>query len=103
MSELDQSQTAPILKELSDIKASLAVNTSETANIKITIGEIKADIREIKTKTVSQEQHKELADVVSDHEGRIRSNETNITRVLTFGTVCLIILGLLEFVLTKYF
>lgn len=37
-----------VLKELSDIKASLAVNTNETANIKSSISEIKSDMKEIK-------------------------------------------------------
>lgn len=48
---LDQqdNNTAAILKELSDIKASLAVNTNETANIKARIGEIQLDIKEIKS------------------------------------------------------
>lgn len=43
-----------ILKELSDIKAALAVNTKETENIKGTIGEIKVDIKEIKSDFVNR-------------------------------------------------
>lgn len=43
-----------ILRELSDIKSSLAVNTSETANIKLTISEIKGDIKEIKNDFVNR-------------------------------------------------
>ena len=49
MDEIIQDHNAStILKELSDIKSSLAVNTSETANIKQSIAEIKVDIKEIK-------------------------------------------------------
>lgn len=46
--------TATVLKELSDIKASLAVNTSETANIKGNITDIKTDMREIKNDFVNR-------------------------------------------------
>lgn len=48
-----------ILKELSDIKASLAVNTNETANIKASIGEIKGDIKEIKNDYVIRREFNE--------------------------------------------
>lgn len=43
-----------ILRELSDIKSSLAVNTNETANIKASISEIKGDIKEIKNDFVNR-------------------------------------------------
>ncbi len=68
--------TSAILKELSDIKANLAVNSSETVNIKTTISEIKVDLREIKSNFVTQTQHKVLVDALADHENRIRANET---------------------------
>ncbi len=61
--------TSAILKELSDIKSNLAVNSSETINIKSTIAEIKVDLRDIKQNFVTQTQYK-------DHEDRIRSQET---------------------------
>lgn len=40
---------AAILSELSTIKSSLAVNTSETGNIKENIKEMKADIKDMKS------------------------------------------------------
>ena len=43
-----------ILKELSDIKVSMAVNTNDTANIKSAMGEIRVDIKEIKNDFVSR-------------------------------------------------
>ena len=43
-----------ILKELSDIKVSIAVNTNDTANIKTAMGEIRVDIKEIKNDFVSR-------------------------------------------------
>lgn len=47
-------QQSAILKELSDIKASLAVNTNETANIKQALSEMKLDIKEIKNDFASR-------------------------------------------------
>ncbi len=91
-----------VMKELSDIKSSLAVNTSETQNIKGSIVEIKADIREIKTKYVNFEQHKVLQDVTSDHEARLRVVEINLTRVMTYGTALILLLGVLEFIINKF-
>ena len=48
-----------ILKELSDIKASLAVNTNETANIKASVAEIKSDMKEIKNDFVTRREFNE--------------------------------------------
>lgn len=45
-------QSTAILKELSDIKSNLAVNSTETINIKATITEIKDDIKEIKNDAI---------------------------------------------------
>lgn len=50
----DTSNINSILKELSDIKASLAVNTNETKNIKDNIAEIKTDMKEIKNDFVNR-------------------------------------------------
>ena len=61
--QVANNQSTAILKELSDIKSSLAVNTTETANIKTTIGEIKGDIREIKADFVSR---REFTDTTKD-------------------------------------
>ena len=91
-----------IMKELSDIKTSLAVNTSETQNIKETVNEVKKDIKEIKTSYITQEQHKILCDSANDHEIRIRSNEKNITQILTWGSAAIILVGILEFVIQTY-
>ena len=37
-----------LMRELSDIKAALAVNTNETANIKLNLAELKTDIKDLK-------------------------------------------------------
>lgn len=75
MNEEPQNNHGTILKELSDIKASLAVNTSETANIKATIGEIKQDIREIKNESVGRVEFTDAMKPIPDHELRIRNLE----------------------------
>ena len=67
--EQTNTQSSAILKELSDIKATLAVNTAETVNIKITIGEIKADIKEIKNDFVSRREFNETLKDVRERVG----------------------------------
>jgi hypothetical protein len=58
--ETEAQSTNVIMKELSDIKSSLAVNTNETANIKASIGEIKGDIKDIKDDSVNRREHTEV-------------------------------------------
>ncbi len=62
-------QSSAILKELSDIKSSLAVNTNETANIKQRVTELQVDVKEIKNEFVNRrelsEKLKPLADKIS--------------------------------------
>ncbi len=63
MSEQEQNQNhnlATVLKEVSDIKASLAVNTNETQNIKATLSEIKSDIKDMKTDSVNRREFNEI-------------------------------------------
>ena len=57
--QLTDHSASAILKELSDIKASLAVNTNETANIKGSLTEIKIDIKEIKNDYVIRREFNE--------------------------------------------
>ncbi len=71
MDELNHNSA--ILKELSDIKASLAVNTSETANIKSTIGEIKQDIREMKSDSVSRREYTDTVNAMSALKGDVET------------------------------
>jgi hypothetical protein len=64
----DTPQGSAILKELSDIKASLAVNTNETANIKSSMTEIKGDIKDIKNDFVSR---REFTEALKEVRGQI--------------------------------
>jgi hypothetical protein len=92
-----------IMKELSDIKTSLAVNTTETSNIKDSVNEVKLDVKEMKKNYITQEQHKELVESHADHESRIRENEKGITKIMTYGSALVIFIGILEFIISKFY
>ncbi len=57
--QIQNDQSTAILKELSDIKANLAVNSAETINIKTSITEIKGDIKEIKNDYIARREFNE--------------------------------------------
>lgn len=84
MNETSQNQAA-VLKELSDIKSSLAVNTNETANIKTSITEIKVDIKEIKNDFITR---REMTDAVA-----LISDQINPLKKIVYGCVAVILLG----------
>ena len=67
----DQGQVN-IMKELSDIKSSLAVNTSETSNIKSNISEIKSDIKEIKNDFVARREFNEALSTIREEISPLR-------------------------------
>jgi len=91
------SQDAAILKELSDIKSSLAVNTSETANIKNHITEIKTDIKDIKALYVTQSEYKSGRDLANDHETRLRTLESRVWKAI--GALAILQIVILPIVL----
>lgn len=78
---------AAVLKELSDIKSSLAVNTNETANIKGSVGEIKVDIREIKNDFVNRREF-------NDALGSLRQELSPIKKVV-YGLIGVILLAVI--------
>lgn len=90
---------ADIMKELSEIKTNLAVNTSESKTTSETIREIKQDIKEIKSLYITRSEHdifaRTITTVDSDHESRIRVNENYIR----YGLGAL---GVVEFGITAY-
>lgn len=107
------SNSGNILRELSDIKESLATNTAETKNIKESLAEVKSDVKEIRKNYITQEQHAELVKnldshsaanclSIDDHEKRIRDNEKNITRIMTFGSILIVLIGIIEFLINQY-
>lgn len=77
-----------IIKELSDIKASLAVNTNETANIKANVTEIKSDIKEIKNDYIIRREFNEAL-----KEVRARINFFQKIVYTVFATIGLAVLG----------
>ena len=92
-----------IMKELSDIKESLATNTAETKNIKESLAEVKADVKEMRNNYITQQQHQELVVCKNDHEIRLRDTEKNVTRILTWGSALVVLIGIIEFILNKYY
>jgi len=53
-------------------------------------------------KNITPEQHKELIQIVQDHETRIRENTKDITKVMTWGVALVVFLGVIEFVINMY-
>ena len=91
-----------ILKELFDIKTSLVVNTTETHFIKESINEVKVDVKDIKANYITQQQHKDLVTLDADKEIRIRVLEKNITKIMTWGSALIVLIGVLEFVIQTF-
>jgi hypothetical protein len=82
------------------------IDDNRLTRVEVKIDQIQSDISDLKkqgTIYVTQTEHQELIKVCNDHETRIRLNETNITRVLTWGSVGILLVGILETGLTIYF
>lgn len=70
------------------------------------VDQIQADVSELKKDKnvyVTQTEHQDLIKIIGDHELRLRRDEINITRILTWGTITVFLVGLLEAGLTIYF
>jgi len=83
-----------IMKELSDIKTSLAVNTNETQTIKESINEVKGDVKEMKKNYVNQEQYKVVLAEISEHKNDIEKLKINTLTnkvLLGVGTFLLLV------------
>ena len=88
---------AEMMRELSDIKASLAVNTSETQNIKSNISEIKSDMKDIKNDYVSR---RELTDAIAGVREEINPLKKFVYGIISI--ICIAVLGgILSLVLKK--
>lgn len=108
--KMDQTntQSSAILKELSDIKATLAVNTNETVNIKASLTEMRGDIKEIKTTGISRPEFNSIIETIrkqipdeKDHEERIRALETKVWKFI--GALVVIQIVVLPIVLFLFF
>lgn len=58
------------------------------------IKNVRSDIKEMKDGTALQ---------LADHENRLRRLEEKMTKVLTWGAVGLIAIGIIQFIIGKYF
>ena len=90
--QISNYQSTAILKELSDIKANQAVNQTETANIKATIGEIKTDIREIKVEQVTRREYNELLKVVANQGSQLQRLEYWQAKVIAYASVASVVI-----------
>lgn len=70
------------------------------------VDQIQADVTVLKNQdknNITQTQHQDLCDKAEDHETRIRNNESNITKILTWGSALILIIGIAEFVINKVY
>jgi hypothetical protein len=88
-------QSTAILKELSDIKSNLAINSTETNNIKSAIIEIKTDLREIKADFVTRREHNEILKDVSDSKKKVEKLEFWQVKVAAYATAAAIVINYL--------
>lgn len=61
-----------IMKELSDIKTNLAVNTNETANMKLSLGKIETSVNAIQADFVSRREFNDRLTVVEEQISPLR-------------------------------
>jgi uncharacterized Ntn-hydrolase superfamily protein len=61
-----------------------------------------SDLKKDKSVLVNQTEHSEVVKCVNDHETRIRYAEKSITKILTWGSVAVVLIGIIEFVLNLY-
>lgn len=85
----------------------LAIKTAETTTaintniewMKKSLTGIEEKLNEMDKAFVTAAQHALVLAAIEDHEKRLRYVETNLTRVLTWGSIALIGLGVIEFLL----
>lgn len=80
-----------ILKELSDIKSSLSVNTNETSNIKATVNEIKTTVKEIQNNYITRREH--------DSDLSAIREEISPIRKFVYGLISVVLLAVIGAVL----
>ena len=71
----------------------------------VKVDQIQFDVTELKKQNniyVTQTEHSEVVKIGSDHETRIRLLEVSVTKVMQWGVIALIILGIAEFLVQKF-
>lgn len=74
-----------IMKELSDIKTNLAVNTNETANMKTSLSKIETSVSAIQADFVSRREFNDRMTTVEEQMSPLRK--------IVYGCVALILVG----------
>ncbi len=69
-----QNNVNSMMREFSDIKALLAVNTSETSNIKASISEMKVDMKEIKNDFVNRRELNEIVTAIYEQISPVKKS-----------------------------
>jgi len=97
MTEIQDHPSTVIMKELSDIKTNLAVNTNETQNIKSTMAKVEASVNQIQSDFVSR---REFNDRMTNVEDQISPMKKIMYGLM--GTIGLAVLGaVLKLVIIK--
>lgn len=95
-----------ILNELSAIKSSLAVNTSETTNTKENIKEMKGDIKEMKNNVVFRAEfdayRKINDDLLTTHSREIEALTTTKNKILGAFVILQFAWGVTLYLASKY-
>lgn len=112
----NQSTTTQSAMKAAVEATALIKSTAETTAMALNIQYMQRDISEIKqgqkenaTKLEQALQEINLKDEqyikkeqFNDHETRLRSAEVNITKILTWGSIAIVVLGIAEFMLNQY-
>ena len=69
------------------------------------VDQIQTDVTDLKkqgTIYVTQPEHSEIVKVCNDHETRIRGNEKDITKIMTWGSALILLVGIIEFFISNF-
>ena len=70
------------------------------------VDQIQSDVLELRKDRniyVNQAEHNEIVKQCGDHEKRLRTLESSVTRILTWGSIAIVLVGILETILSVYF
>lgn len=107
-------------------EAAKVVNASNSddhdllVELKTKMEDLKSDIKELKdnvaerVKTLEEEKlntrdsylvlhRKGVEDHFTDHEIRIRLNEEKLTKIMTYGSALIVVVGIVEFLISKFY
>jgi elongation factor P--beta-lysine ligase len=97
--QLANDQSTAILKELSDIKSALAVNSNETTNIKQRVTELQVDVKEIKNDFINRREFTEQVQALKlEYDEKFKTLKETVELLWKiiysiFGVIGLTVLG----------